>query len=98
MPRRETIPDSSRVDSLPAQLRCAVRRAAITAAERNEVFCVASFRIVPRLQKPAFGVAALSVSSKSAATVTGALRFGCGSGVSYEGSMFWLRWKRLSGS
>ena len=43
-----------------AQLRCAVRRVAITAAERNEVFCVASFRIVPGRQKPAFGVGALS--------------------------------------
>jgi hypothetical protein len=43
-----------------AQLRSAVRRVAITAAERREVFGAASFRIVPRLQKPAFGVGAHS--------------------------------------
>lgn len=42
-----------------AHTGCAVRRVAITAAERNEVYCVASFRTVPRRQKPAFGVAAL---------------------------------------
>ena len=45
---------------LSAQLRCAGRRVAITAAERNEVFWVASFRIVPWRQKPAVGVGALS--------------------------------------
>ena len=44
--------------SLPAQLRSAVRRPAITAAGRRKVFGAASFRIVPRLQKPAFGVGA----------------------------------------
>jgi len=49
-----------------AQLRCAVRGVAITAAERNEVFCVASFRIVPGRQKPAFGVGALSRLVQSA--------------------------------
>jgi hypothetical protein len=38
----------------------------MTAAERNEVFCVASFRIVPRRQKPAFGVGALSRLVQSA--------------------------------
>jgi hypothetical protein len=43
-----------------AQLRSAVRRVAITAAERREVFGAASFRIVPRLQKPALGVGAHS--------------------------------------
>ena len=43
-----------------AQLRCALRRATITAAARNEVFCVASFRIVARLQKPAFWIGAPS--------------------------------------
>jgi hypothetical protein len=49
-------------DALPAQLRCAARTVAIVAAERNEVFRVASFR-VPRgkgRQKPAFGAVALS--------------------------------------
>lgn len=45
-----------------AQLRCALRMAAITAAERNEVLRVTSFRMVPRLQKPAFGVARSRVS------------------------------------
>jgi hypothetical protein len=34
-------------DPLPAQLRSAVRRPAITAAGRREVFGAASFRIVP---------------------------------------------------
>jgi hypothetical protein len=46
--------------SLPAQLRSAVRRVAITAAGRREVLGATSFRIVPRLQKPAFGVSAHS--------------------------------------
>jgi hypothetical protein len=44
----------------PAQSRSAVRRAAITAAARREVFGAASFRIVSRLPKPAFGVGAHS--------------------------------------
>jgi hypothetical protein len=46
--------------ALSAQLKSAVRRAAITAAERREVFGAASFRIVPRLQRRAFGVDAHS--------------------------------------
>jgi hypothetical protein len=45
---------------LAAQIRSAVRGVAITAAERNEVFGTASFRIVPELQKSAFGVGAHS--------------------------------------
>ena len=43
-----------------AQLRSVVRRAAITGAERRDVFGAASFRIVPRLQRSAFGVGARS--------------------------------------
>lgn len=46
-------------------LRCAARRPAITAAEQNEVFCVPSFRILPRLEQPAFGSAQSRVSSNS---------------------------------
>ena len=42
-----------------AQLRCAVRRIATTAANRNEVIRVANFRIVPTRQKAALGVSAL---------------------------------------
>ena len=42
--------------------------AAITAAERREVFGAASFRIVPRLQKPAFGVGARTRVSSNATT------------------------------
>jgi hypothetical protein len=48
---------------LAALSGCAVRRVAITAARRNEVSCIASFRIVPRWQKPAFGVGRSPVSS-----------------------------------
>ena len=49
---------ASDVLGFPRNFRCAVRVAAITPVERNEVFRVASFRIVPRIQKPAFRVAA----------------------------------------
>jgi hypothetical protein len=44
--------------ALSAQLRSAVQRAAITAADRRQVFGPATSRIVPSLQKPAFGVGA----------------------------------------
>jgi hypothetical protein len=48
--------DASRSDALvSAQLRSPVRRAAITAAERREVFGATSFRIVARFQKPPVG-------------------------------------------
>jgi hypothetical protein len=45
---------------LAAQLGSAARSAAVTAAEQREVFSAASFRIVPRLQEPGFGVSAHS--------------------------------------
>jgi hypothetical protein len=51
---------SARATPLAAQLRSAVRRAAVAAAERREVFGAAGFRMVPRLRKPAFGVGAHS--------------------------------------
>lgn len=50
---------------LSAQSWCVAERAAITAAERNEVFCVESFRRVPRLQKPAFRVRPFGVGPSS---------------------------------
>lgn len=43
----------------PAHFRCALRRAAIIAAERNAVWRVTRLRIVPRLQKPTFGLGAV---------------------------------------
>jgi hypothetical protein len=47
-----------------AHVRFAVRRVAISAVERNEVFCVTSFRIVRRRQKPDFWVGALGALSR----------------------------------
>ena len=47
-------------DADSAQLRSEVRAAAITAAGRRQVFGAETFRIVPRLQKPALGVGAHS--------------------------------------
>lgn len=44
---------------LSAHPTCAVRRVTIAAGEQNEVFRAASFRIVSRRQKPAFGVSPL---------------------------------------
>jgi hypothetical protein len=62
-PAPENVADFARIaaeHSTSAHLSSAGRTAAITAAERREAVGAASFRIVPRLQKPAFGVGAHS--------------------------------------
>ena len=55
----------------PAQLRSAVRRAAITAAERREVFDAASFRIARGCRSLRSASARTRVSSNPAVSITG---------------------------